>query len=324
MKFSSKHVAFAALLGSTLPLALLGARGSGVLEGEPGIPTNVTSAFPACGQCHSSFPNSRGVLTTQIQTLRSIPKNVATPVTVSLSGGVQNSTRGGFSLRSDKGSFTKGTNTRTSTSGNGITHLNSLSKSWSFSFRSATTGLHQWTGVGNSVNGDGRSSGDSWSFYGSNTNNPGEPFRIFVNDDQVVAFGSACNGSKGYQPIQGMPTNAAVGKLFTTEVHNIPSSVICLGALGVSNAFWGPIPLPLDFTLAGAPGCSLRVSLDIMNPVLSTGSATAGYGSAKMNWGIPNIPGLKGLKIHFQTLVFDATANAFGMSMSGGLTATIQ
>ncbi|HHI79960.1 MAG TPA: hypothetical protein ENK02_08260 [Planctomycetes bacterium] len=310
------------LIGSSI----LFGRGKGVIEGEFQIPKNVTKAFPACGQaqCHGTgFPNERGVVKILIKTSASIQLGAKSPLTATLTGGVKNSTKGGFSMDTDLGTFTAGIGTRTGNSNQSITHNSSASRTWTFTFSSTKTGLAQLTMVGNTVDGNGRNSGDSWAWYGPNSNLPGTPFRIFVNDSKVLPYGSACAGTKEFAPLIGIRKNAALGQTTTVEAYNLPPAVPVMNILGFSNTSFGAIPLPLDLGFLGAKGCSLRASLDLNQVALSKGTG-AGNGSASFAWPIPNLSSLRGLNLYFQALVFDKGANGAGLTTTMGLKATIQ
>ena len=249
------------LIGSSI----LFGRGKGVIEGEFQIPKNVTKAFPACGQaqCHGTgFPNERGVVKILIKTSASIQLGAKSPLTATLTGGVKNSTKGGFSMDTDLGTFTAGIGTRTGNSNQSITHNSSASRTWTFTFSSTKTGLAQLTMVGNTVDGNGRNSGDSWAWYGPNSNLPGTPFRIFVNDSKVLPYGSACAGTKEFAPLIGIRKNAALGQTTTVEAYNLPPAVPVMNILGFSNTSFGAIPLPLDlgFPTSAPSGASISIS----------------------------------------------------------------
>ena len=84
-----------------------------------------------------------------------------------------------------------------------------------------------------------------FGFHGPDASKPGTPFRVFVNDDKITPFGSACPGSDNLEPIIGIATNVAINKTTKVEVHNIPSGKLVLAILGVSNKMWGPFQLPI-------------------------------------------------------------------------------
>ena len=313
------------LVGTSLISAsLLMGKGKGVLEGEFQIPKNLTHAFPSCGQCHGTgFANERGIVKPVIKTNASIQLGAKSPITVTLLGGVKGSTRGGFSMDTNLGSFTAGTSTRTGNSSQSITHNTSLNRSWTFNFSSQKTGLAKLTMTGNTVDGNGRNSGDSWGWYGPNSGVPGTPFRIFINDSKVFPYGSSCSGTKGFAPLIGSAKNAALGQTTTIEAYNLPPAVAVMNILGFSNTSLGAIPLPLDLSFLGAKGCSLRASMDLNQVALSKGTGS-GNGIANFAWPIPNLSALRGINLYFQALVFDKGANNLGITTTMGLKITIQ
>jgi hypothetical protein len=309
---------------------LLGS-GAGAIPGETSsagtMPNNLNTGYPGCGAtgCHSAFPNFNVKVDLQMTT--SITKGVTVPMSAAVSGAVSTSTRGGFSLEADRGTLVAGTTTRvgaTPSLRSAITHKDSLARNWSFQFTPpSTTGLVRFYATGNCVNGDGQPTGDGWGWHGLDSAVPGAPFRAFVNDDQVFAFGTSCKGSKGFEPVLGIAKNVAVAGIFDTEVYNVPPQTAAISVLGISNTFYGALPLPFDLAPLGAPGCVLRVSMDVMQPAITTGAGD-GNGVARVTWAIPNAPSLRGLNLYFQALTIDAPANKLGLTLSMGLRAVIQ
>ena len=312
-------------LAASLPISFALGRNSGVIPGKSSIPRRAATAMPSCGNCHTQNPNSSIKLAFAAAT--SVKAGSTMPVNVKVSGANQSSTRGGFVAEATAGSFVPGSTTRVdfTTSGRpAVTHNSSLNRSWSFNWKApTTTGLVSMFSVAVAADGNGKDKGDHWGFYGPNATVGGTPYRVFVNDSAIDAFGTACAGDKGFVPVIGIAKNAAVGGTFQTEVYNVPPAAACLGVFGLSNKTWGAIPLPLNLAILKAPGCFLRVSMDVLQPALTTGSG-AGNGVAKHTWIIPNIAAFKGLKVHLQALTFDKNANAFGVTTTQGLTATIQ
>ncbi|MFQ5506095.1 MAG: hypothetical protein ACE5F1_15060, partial [Planctomycetota bacterium] len=165
--------------------------------------------------------------------------------------------------------------------------------------------------------------GDTWGWFGPDSSIPGTPFRLFANDSKVFTFGDACKGSKGFKPLVGISKNASVGQSFPFEVHNIPPGVLVISTLGASNAAFGVIPLPLALTPFGAPGCSLRVSMDFLQARVSSGAGD-GNGVASFSWTLPPQTVLRGHSLYLQALVFDTSGNNMGLTTSMGLRAVIQ
>ena len=96
-----------------------------------------------------------------------------------------------------------------------------------------------------------------------------------------------------------------------------PSSA-ALHFLGVSKTQWGALPLPLDLTFAGAPGCSLHASLELV-----LAAATDASGKASVAFAVPPNAALLCLSFYNQFAVFDPAANALGLSFTNGGMATI-
>ena len=260
-----------------LPLSYLPGHGTGVISGElpviniP-IPPKLTTAFPSCGSigCHGPFstPGARGRVTVSFTGLASIPANTDSSFQLSISS-INPGPKGGFTMTTDRGVFkiVASSNTRLQNNKNdakAVTHSDSNTRSWPIAFNSSQTGLVQWFCTGNTVNGNGRNDGDSWGWFGPDPSQPGTPFRLFVNDSKVTAFGKSCAGSKGFKPLIGAAKNAFLGQTFTMEVYNVPPKTIVLGILGASDKSWNSISLPFALDPFGMKGCWLNSSLDLV------------------------------------------------------------
>ncbi|MCA8972094.1 MAG: hypothetical protein KDC95_20060 [Planctomycetes bacterium] len=308
-----------------LPVSLLFGHASGIISGKRGDPVNLTTAFPSCGNCHNATPDAN--VRMAIDSATSVAPGAQVAVKASVSGANTTKTDGGFSMEATAGAFVAGTNTRTDTTNTGraaITHANSSSRSWSFSWTAPTTpGLVEITAVGNCVDGDNRNVGDAWGFYGPSSVVPGTPYRVFVNAPTIRSAGEGCAGTDGFEPVLGMATAPAVNGTFVSEVYNLPPGTAAVTFLGLSNTSYGVIPLPLPLQAFGGGACVLRVSLDISQVAFTSGRGS-GNGSARSTWVIPNATNLRGLGLHFQTLTVDLPANALGMTFSNALSTTIQ
>jgi hypothetical protein len=75
--------------------------------------------------------------------------------------------------------------------------------------------------------------------------------------------------------------------------------------LGASDQSWLGLPLPMNLGPAGAPGCSLWCSGDVIHSV-----ATNASGAASFSYSVPNDRGLIGGVFFNDYLVYDPTANA--------------
>lgn len=134
-------------------------------------------------------------------------------------------------------------------------------------------------------------------------------------DAALVALGPGCAGSSGV-PRLASPTGQTpvLGTAFPLEVSQLPMTAAAIGLLGSSSTSFGGTSLPYDLAPLGAPGCLLRVSIDV-----ETGLAASGDPRA-WNIALPGAPWLCGHRIHAQVVVLDTAANAAGLSLSNALT----
>jgi PKD repeat protein len=120
-------------------------------------------------------------------------------------------------------------------------------------------------------------------------------------------FGAGCAGTLGITHVINT-TQPVVGTTVNTNLDNLEFG-IALMVVGLSNTLSGAIPLPLDLGILGAPGCPLRVSLDVTDTVVGTGT-TANWGLA-----IPNDPMLLGFRLYSQAAPL-SSINSFGFVTS--------
>jgi hypothetical protein len=125
--------------------------------------------------------------------------------------------------------------------------------------------------------------------------------------------------SLGSAPVVHAPRGGPkVNTKFNLQLSLAPPSAPSLIVTSGSKTQWGAFKLPLDLTLAGAPGCHLFVSLDILILVQAdkTGVATLGFG-------IPNDPKLVNQKFFNQAFCLDGNTNKLGFVFSNGGQAVI-
>ncbi|MBL8754314.1 MAG: hypothetical protein JNK15_13515 [Planctomycetes bacterium] len=127
------------------------------------------------------------------------------------------------------------------------------------------------------------------------------------------AFGVGCTGSSGV-PVLAAATGSrpALGTTFVTEVSNLPYGIAVL-QIGFSNTLTSTnVPLPLDLTILGMPGCNLLVD-PLAAFVLSGPGSTASW-----SWALPGGQSLFGATFFAQAFSLDPAANAFGFAASNG------
>jgi hypothetical protein len=143
--------------------------------------------------------------------------------------------------------------------------------------------------------------------------------RVAVTSD-YQAFGAGCRGTGGGNgiPVLSNTGRPVINTTFSVDLAQAAPSTVAVLALGVSNSQWGTLPLPLDLTAAGAPGCNLLCSIEA-----SGGVATSNAGTASAPFPLPNSVTLVGVRFYNQWLVVDKTANRLGIAFSNGGNALI-
>ncbi|MEZ5966956.1 MAG: kelch repeat-containing protein [Planctomycetota bacterium] len=108
------------------------------------------------------------------------------------------------------------------------------------------------------------------------------------------------------------------GETFVVEVTPLPVATVGVAlAWAASNSSWNGIPLPFDLGLVGAPGCSLRVGLDVVLPMqVASGSATQAFL-------VPASSALLGRTLFQQAIVLAPGVNAAGVVLSSARAALI-
>lgn len=124
--------------------------------------------------------------------------------------------------------------------------------------------------------------------------------------------GTAC-GQASLVPTITTSLAPVLGRTSNATLLNAKPSSAALYAIGASTSQWGAFSLPLDLGPAGAPGCSIYVSFDVL-----TGTTTTSNGSAQLQLAIPQDNKLLGLTFFSQWTVLDQQANTLGVSLSGG------
>ena len=125
--------------------------------------------------------------------------------------------------------------------------------------------------------------------------------------------------SLGSPPVIHAPGGGPrINQGFTLQLSIAPPSSPSLIMTGVSRTRMGPIQLPLDLKPAGAPGCWLSASMDI---IAFTPASKAGI--ATLRFPIPNSAALIKQRFYNQALCLDGKANQLGLLFSNGGQATI-
>jgi hypothetical protein len=126
---------------------------------------------------------------------------------------------------------------------------------------------------------------------------------------------NACLGSNGLRPALGVNSSEApmIGSTFVVRLINALPNAVVVPFFGFSNTVGngGTTPLPFDLGPLGAPSCFVRV-----DPASSMIAVADGAGVLYLDFRIPAMTGLRGLPYFMQALLFDATNNALGVSVT--------
>jgi hypothetical protein len=136
----------------------------------------------------------------------------------------------------------------------------------------------------------------------------------FANDlGEQWEYGAGCRGTGSLTPQLSCAQRPVLGTTVTLRTGTVPGPGVGVLAVGLSDALFGGLPLPLDLGLLGAPGCQVLGSVDATATVL----ATTGVSTAPFP--LPNVPTLAGVWLFHQTAWLSPGANTFGLVLSDGL-----
>lgn len=124
--------------------------------------------------------------------------------------------------------------------------------------------------------------------------------------------GRGCVGSNGFTPMHyPWPETTMPGALLTTQVEGLQSGQsFGIHMLGVQNATWNGLPLPVDLSLFGGPaGCSLRLDPVLLLVAVAT-NPSALYQRVTSYLPLPASPLAVGFLLHSQWLLLDSGVSA--------------
>ena len=132
--------------------------------------------------------------------------------------------------------------------------------------------------------------------------------RLITGDATTWTFGTGCVGSNSQIPALSFTGNSKLGSTLGVNLANALASKLVFLNIGTSSA--GPI-FPFDMALFSAPGCMIY-----HDGLITVGLVTTTNGTALLNLGVPNDPGVTGLKLYFQFGNQDPAANGLGLTTS--------
>ena len=96
-------------------------------------------------------------------------------------------------------------------------------------------------------------------------------------------YGCGCVGSNGVTPLFSEITPPTPGGTWTTTLSGVAPGAPTVLMLGLNNVSWLGIPLPLDLSIVGAPGCVVLTS----GQTLTLTTTASGAGGATFSFGVP-------------------------------------
>lgn len=132
-------------------------------------------------------------------------------------------------------------------------------------------------------------------------------------------FGAGCAGSAGVPTLVAPASGPQIGATLALTIQSLPITSAVFGILGISNtSLGGAVPLPLELSGVGMPGCRLLVSTEWIGFVPRLTPSTAQW-----NLPIPYDASLLGGAFYQQAAVLDPAANALGVVLSNAGSAVI-
>jgi hypothetical protein len=135
-----------------------------------------------------------------------------------------------------------------------------------------------------------------------------------------TTFGPSCLGSNGVRPEIGARRFPGIGGSVAVDGYGALPGAPAFLLYGLSREAAGGLPLPLGFPTFGlnAP-CFF-----LLDPATSVLTFADVRGCASQTWNVPFAPGLRGLEVYAQWVLFDGPANPAGLVASNGLVLTVQ
>jgi hypothetical protein len=121
----------------------------------------------------------------------------------------------------------------------------------------------------------------------------------------VKAYGQGCGSADIDIDEINSTDNYLPGTSILLELFNAPTNTLAAAIAGFSPAVYSGIPLPLDLSPIGMPGCYMLTSLEALIP-----QPTDAAGAANVTVPIPNVSGLDNGNVYFQWVYADPAITA--------------
>jgi N-acetylneuraminic acid mutarotase len=132
----------------------------------------------------------------------------------------------------------------------------------------------------------------------------------------VTVLGPGCPGSRGVPLLHS--SLPRIGTTIQLSCQNLVPGEFAWIAWGFSDTHWNGVALPLDMSMFGMTGCTLRCAPE-------TGRGGPNFGGLMVaGFLIPGNAAWIGTRLHSQGIGFDPGRNAFGAVLSNALTLTVE
>ncbi len=138
---------------------------------------------------------------------------------------------------------------------------------------------------------------------------------IAIREPVVAQLGQGCAGTFGTPALTASAPE--LGKPVALRCANLRPGQQGLFALGVSATIYQGLPLPLDLTALGMPGCFARTSAESLVLGMNT------TGVLESTIAMPTTPSSLGFQFFVQAFSQDPLINAFGAAASNALALTV-
>ncbi|HET6203635.1 MAG TPA: hypothetical protein VFI25_12620 [Planctomycetota bacterium] len=138
----------------------------------------------------------------------------------------------------------------------------------------------------------------------------------------VDVFGDGCPSASGQVPRLGARGSPTTGSTVQIHISGAPPGAVAVLFVGLSDANAGSVPLPMDLTPVGLPGCWLLTSGEFAFPATTQATAPA-PGRASFSFAIPPSPALIGAQAFVQWFVGAGGGQVLPASMTRGARLTV-
>lgn len=140
-----------------------------------------------------------------------------------------------------------------------------------------------------------------------------------VSQGRYDSYAPSCRGGAAQDPLLGRASvDPYVGDSFDIRLEQVLPNTFGLLVIGVSNTSWNGIPLPLELSWFGMPGCRLATSYEWSVNGWSDASGVMQWGFA-----IPQDAGLVGARFYNQAFALDASAHQRPLVLSNACAGVI-